>query len=245
MSVADPPSARWNREVDVWFADLLPDRLAEREAWNLVSADEQVRARRLKRERDRVVSVRTRAMLRQVLAGYLGVGADEVNIGAGPGGKPEVVEPDGAGWPRFNVSHSGSVALIAVTGRTEVGVDVERVRADIAWPDVAHAFFSPAEVAAIERVAQAHRRRAFFECWVRKEAYVKGLGTGLRRATDDFEVPVGGAGGVVLDSARGTAAPTPTWYVHGLDVGRGYVAAVAVDGNLKVRIRRRWSADCR
>lgn len=227
--------------VDVWFVPLTPDRMAEIEAWSVLSAEERARADRLRQDRDRAVFVRTRARLRQVLAGYLAIDAVDVAIGAGPEGKPEVVESDNPGWPRFNVSHSGSVALIAVTGRKEVGVDVERVRADIAWQDVAHAFFSPAEVAAIERVAQARRRRAFFDCWVRKEAYLKGLGTGLRRATDDFQVPLGNAGGVVHDSARGTAAPMPTWYVHRLGVGRGYVAALAVDGNLKVTIRRPWS----
>lgn len=47
------------------------------------------------------------------------------------------------------------------------------------------------------------------------------------------------------DSARGTAAPVPTWYVHRLGVGHGYAAALAVDGNLKVRIRRPWSAGSR
>ena len=230
-----------DHRVDVWFSAFVGDLAAEREAWNLLSAEERARAGRLKRERNRAVSVRTRALLRHVLAGYLEIDAGAVTIGAGPEGKPEVRDPDRPGWPRFNVSHSGSLALIAVSDTREVGVDVERVRADIPWRDVADVFFSPAEVAAIEKVAPARRRRAFFDCWVRKEAYLKGLGTGLRRAMDDFDVPLGDTGGIVHDSALGTDAGS-TWYVHPLVVGRGHVAALAADGTLEVTIHDARSA---
>ena len=153
MSGADLP---WNAATVRWTSGARTStsiRSPKREAWAVLSADERAWASRLKRERDRVVTIRTRALLRHVLAGYLGVGGHEVKIGVGPEGKPEVVGSDGAGWPLY-VSHSDSVALIAVAGRNEVGVDVERVRADIAWQDVAHTFFSATEVAAIEHVSR-------------------------------------------------------------------------------------------
>lgn len=227
--------------VDVWFVPLTSDRMAEIEAWSVLSAEERARADRLGQDRDRAIFVRTRARLRHVLAGYLAVDAVDVAIGAGPEGKPEVVESDNPGCPRFNVSHSGLVALIAVTARREVGVDVELVRTDVPWRQVAASFFSPAEVVAIERVPAASRRRAFFDCWVRREAYLKGLGTGLRRATGDFRVPLGDAGGLVADPFV-AGAGGPAWYVHPLDVEPGYAAALAVDGDVRVTVRRPWSA---
>jgi 4'-phosphopantetheinyl transferase len=124
--------------------------------------------------------------------------------------------------------------MMAVSASHEVGADVERVRADVVWRDVADQFFSPAEVDAIDHVAQADRRRAFFDCWVRKESYLKGLGVGLRRSTTEFAVPVVGVGGPVEDpgltSLRG-------WYVYGLEVESGFAAAVAADGEVAVTIR--------
>lgn len=223
----------------VWVAHLAPDHAAEREAWSLLSVGERARAGSFNRTEDRALVVRTRALLRQVLADYTGCDARELAIGAGLHGKPEVLGPDRAGWPHFNVSHSGSVALIGVARRHQIGVDVEQVRVDMPWREVARAFFSPGEIKAIERRPPNERHLAFFECWVRKEAYLKGLGTGLRRATDDFEAPLGDRGGLVHDEAHpadGTAGAA--WHVHPIEAGGGYAAAAAVDGDVPLTVRR-------
>ncbi len=197
--------------VDVWFARFPPDP-------------------------GRSARIRARALLREVLSGYLGIPAAEVVIGTEPEGRPLVVDTDRPGWPRFSVSHAGPVALIAVSGAAEVGVDVEDVRRDVDWREVARAFFAPAELAAIERHPLEDRRAAFFDCWVRKEAYLKALGRGLRRTTKDFVVPLGDAGGLVHDLAP-AAAPVTTWFVRPLAVGAGYTAALAVDADAEVTIR--------
>jgi 4'-phosphopantetheinyl transferase len=169
-----------------------------------------------------------------VLASYLQIAPQDVGIAAGPDGKPEVAGGPAPRWPSFNVSHSGSVAVMAVSASHEVGIDVERIRADMVWRDVADQFFSPAEVDAIDYLPRADRRRAFFDCWVRKEAYLKGLGVGLRRSTTDFAVPVVGDGGAVEDP--GFVSPR-AWYVYGLEVESGFAAAVAADGEAAVTIR--------
>jgi 4'-phosphopantetheinyl transferase len=137
------------------------------------------------------------------------------------------------------VSHSGAIAAIAVSHR-KVGVDVEDIHSDLAWRRIADEFFSPSEVSALDRVASAERRRAFFDCWVRKEAYLKALGVGLRQPTTTFTVPVLETAGDVDDLDR-QAPPgrrsTPTWSVRGLDVGRDYAAAVCTqrDANITTR----------
>jgi len=221
-------------EVHVWFAYLPPDPGAEREAWTVLTPEERARANRLRQYRDRALRVRTRALVRRVLATYLQVAPQDVAIATRPDGKPEVAGGDTRRWPRFNVSHSGTVALMAVSASHEVGADVERVRADVLWRDIADEFFSPAEVDVIGHVPRADRRRAFFDCWVRKEAYLKGLGVGLRRSTTDFAVPVLGVGGPVEDP--GLASPR-AWYVYGLEIESGFSAAIAADGEVAVTIR--------
>ncbi len=205
-TVADDPFG-----VDVWCARFTPDP-------------------------DRPVRTRTRALLHEVLSEYLRVPPSDVVIGSEREGRPVVVDADRPGWPRFSVSHAGALALIAVSRRAEVGVDVEDVRRDIDWQEVARAFFAPAELAAIDACPREDRRAAFFDCWVRKEAYVKALGRGLRRTTKDFVVPLGNVGGVVHDLAP-IPARASTWCVRPIAVGAGYTAALAVDADVEVTIR--------
>lgn len=221
-------------EVHVWFVCFSPDPGAEREAWEVLSPEERARSDRLRQDRDRSLQVRTRALVRRVLALYLQVAPQDVAIASGPDGKPEVVGGATRRWPNFNVSHSGSMALMAVSASHAVGVDIEQVRADLVWQDIADEFFSPAELDAIGHVPRPDRRQAFFDCWVRKEAYLKGLGVGLRRSTTDFAVPIAGVGGPVEDPGL---ASRRAWYVYGLEVEDGFAAAAAADGEVAVTIR--------
>src|SRR6185295_15695073 len=94
-------------------------------------------------------------------------------------GKPGLAEGQNTLDLRFNLSHSHQQALIAVARGREVGVDVEFMRADFASDEVATHFFSPAEVKQFVRLPAAVRTRSFFNCWTRKEAYIKARGEGL------------------------------------------------------------------
>src|SRR5688572_20859640 len=88
---------------------------------------------------------------------------------------------------RFNLSHAGERALIAVSLGREVGVDIEEVR-PIESLTLADRFFAPAEFRAIEALSPAARTDAFFRCWTRKEAFIKAHGAGLSAPLDSFEV---------------------------------------------------------
>ena len=225
-------------EVHVWFAPVPPDPEEEREAWVVLSPEEQARVSPLKQHHDRAAQVRTRALVRRVLAAYLHVAPHEVAIAAGREGKPEVVvDVDTTGPPRFNVSHSGSMALVALSMSHEVGADLEQVRDELVWQNIADKFFSPVELDAIRVVPQADQRRAFYDCWVRKEAYLKGLGVGLRRSTTNFTVPVVGAGGPVEDLGVSSRRLGQPWYVYELDIEHGFAASLAADGQVAVTIR--------
>jgi 4'-phosphopantetheinyl transferase len=193
-------------------------------------------ARRLRDDDDRARRVQARAARRRLLAGYTGVDPEALCFRDGSDGKPELIAPPGRPRVHFNVSHSGSVILIAVAADRELGVDVELIQAELPWEQVADSSFSPAEVGTIGNLSAADRVPAFFDCWVRKEAYVKGLGRGLSRPTRDFVVPLGPEGGPVHDPS-GPAAARAGWRVHPLEVGRGYAAALAVVGEVRITLR--------
>jgi 4'-phosphopantetheinyl transferase len=223
-------------DVHVWSATSTVDRVDARVAWNLLTADERTAARRFRDDADRVRRVQARAALRLVLAGYVGVDPEALGFCEGSDGKPALVARPGDPPMRFNVTHSGSVILIAVTVDRELGVDVERVRSELEWKPVAGSFFSSTEVAAIQALPAACHLRAFFDCWVRKEAYLKGLGTGLSRSPREFVVPLGPTGGPVHDPCPPPGARTD-WRVHPLEVTRGHTAALAVTGEVRVTCR--------
>lgn len=120
-----------------------------------------------------------RATLRRILAGYLGIGAEQVPLAIAPRGKPLLA---GVNGPAFNLSHSGSLAVVAVCARETVGIDIERLRGRPREQLLARVL-SPEEQEAVRACAPAERERAFLRHWTAKEACVKARGTGI---TDDL-----------------------------------------------------------
>lgn len=211
------------------------------DAWAVITEDERERADRLVRQEDRVVWVEARAVLRTLLAHYLSGEPTSVVFGEGEHGKPTVAAPRDGGRLEFNVSHSGTVAVIAIAEGRRVGIDVEQVDPGVAWESVAGRLFSAADIARLESSPPAERALAFFECWVSKESYLKGIGVGLTRPLGTFSVPVGGTGGPVDDP--GTTARSGSrgdWWVEPVGVPQGYVAALAVEGRCGVETGDIW-----
>jgi phosphopantetheinyl transferase len=151
--------------------------------------------------------------LRTVLGRYLGTEPERIELRLGPHGKPELagsVEP-----LRFNLSHSGELALVAIALEREVGVDVEAIKSRRDVLALARRGLNPDEAAGIERAAPDARSAMFHAAWTRREAAAKCLGAGLRAPLPE----------------------TPT-AVANIDVGPGFAAAIAVAGEELPPLRR-------
>jgi 4'-phosphopantetheinyl transferase len=199
------------------------------EAWpgidwvSFLSKDEQDRAKRFKYARDAYRYTASRALLRFVLASYLRLAARDLEFEYSTNGKPFL--PDG-GQLRFNLSHSHDAALIGVTLGREIGIDVERIRDDLEVEQIARQFFSKAEQLAITTLPVIQRQRAFFDCWTRKEAFVKARGDGLSLPLDHFDVSVRPHEPARLLATRPDANEAAAWEVAAVAVEHGYAAAV-------------------
>src|SRR5271155_2883728 len=156
--------------VDLWTVGLRPDPAAQTGLEKLLSPAELERSNRFYFNKDRQAFVAAHGALRTILATYLGCGAADIDFTKGANGKPAV-----AGI-QFNLSHSADLGVVAVTQGREVGVDVELVDPQRANMDVARRFFSPSEVAVLQALPTAQQTAAFFNCWTRKEAYLKAIG---------------------------------------------------------------------
>jgi len=195
----------------------------------VLTADELARAARFHFERDRRRWIATRGAVRSLLAGYTGVPPTCVRFRLGPHGKPSLEEPDGAGL-EFNVSHSGELALCAVSRGRAVGVDVEAIRPEFATLSMARRFFAPAEGAALAALPQHEQTEAFFACWSRKEAYIKARGTGIALGLDRFEVSLTPGRPPALLATHDEPDAAERWKLVALAPGDGYAGALVTDG---------------
>jgi 4'-phosphopantetheinyl transferase len=193
-----------------------------------LAADELARAQRFRFEPDRRRFMLRRVRLRQILADYLGVAPAAVRFSNNEQGKPAIVGVTEAGDLRFSYSHSADVALLAVTLGREVGVDLEQHRAMPDALQLASAFFAPAEVVALKQLPEPELESAFFDCWTRKEAFIKALGLGLSFPLNAFVVSLGEPARLL--ELHG-ASPSPgDWMLRSLPVGSGFSAALTVEG---------------
>jgi 4'-phosphopantetheinyl transferase len=124
------------------------------------------------------------ANLRRILGGYLSQPAKKISFHANRFGKPELAGE--ASSLNFSLSHSQSIAVLAVAHGLPVGVDVEEVRP--IEPEVATSHFSASELSDLSGLQGDAWLSGFYRCWTRKEAILKAEGVGLHRALDSFDV---------------------------------------------------------
>jgi len=215
--------------VHVWrIALAISDAQLARRA-GVLTVDELARAARFHFEPDRRRWIATRGAVRWLLAGYAGVAPTSVQFSLGPHGKPALEEPDGTGL-EFNVSHSGELALCAVSHRRAVGVDVEAIRPEFASLSVARRFFAPAEATVLAALPQSEQTTAFFACWSCKEAYIKARGTGVALGLDRFEVSLTPGRPATLLATHDEPDAAKRWRLIALMPGDGYAGALVTDG---------------
>jgi 4'-phosphopantetheinyl transferase len=218
-------------EIHIWTARLdggARDRPAESET---LSPEEFERAGRYRFEHDRVRFIVARAVLRFLLAGYLGQEPASLRLVSGRRGKPELA-PGASSWLRFNVSRSEDLAVFAIGRDRQLGVDVERVRTDMDFEPLVDRVLSLAERGALDQLAPEARRRAFYRCWTRKEAYLKALGVGLAVPPHELDVTGDHVKPLVRGQLRSLLEPDSAWSLHDADLSPGCVAALAVRGDL-------------
>jgi 4'-phosphopantetheinyl transferase len=217
-------------EVRVWRADLDLEPPSVARLARLLSDDERARTGRFHFRRDATRFVVGRASLRLRLGGCLDVKPAMIGFRYGLQGKPELAPPFDRSGLQFNASRTDGVGLIAVTRGRRVGVDVERVRPVPDLHEIAERVFSPAERRVLHGLPPSRQSEGFFNCWTRKEAYVKALGTGLTHPLTRFTVSLVPGEPARLEDVDGDAAAHVGWRLEALEWVPGCVAAVAVEG---------------
>jgi 4'-phosphopantetheinyl transferase len=242
-----PPNLDWqtslfpyvlpDHEVHVWRADLNCPPARVHHLQQVLSSDEQERARRFHFERDRRRYIVARGVLRTLLGRYLNLAPTEVEFVYNAWGKPSLIPQHGQATLHFNLSHSGELALYAFARQAEVGIDLELIRPDLDYEQIAEHFFSPHERTALRSLPTAVKGECFFQCWTRKEAYIKAKGQGLSIPLAQFTVSLRPGEPASLLAVQGDPHEARRWSFYELVPGSGYLAALVVE-------RGGWQLQC-
>jgi 4'-phosphopantetheinyl transferase len=215
-------------EIHLWSVPLDVGTSVVTSLAQTLAPDEIERARRLRHALDRWRFVTRRAVLRLLLARYLGTEPWAVRLRSDEFGKLAVVsDPENTNPPDFSISASAGLALYAFAAGVSVGIDVERVERSVSYDDVARRYFTPSEQAELRAFSASERQEAFFRCWTRKEAYVKACGDGLSHSLSSFDVSLAARGTCLLRRVHGSASLASSWTLAAVTPAVGFVAAVA------------------
>jgi 4'-phosphopantetheinyl transferase len=194
--------------------------------------EERERMARYHRPADRTRFGLARAFLRRTLGRYLRIPAESVALVVQPDGKPEV---RGIGAPSslcFNLSHSGDLALIAVSGTQQVGIDVELIRELPRLDGLIKRCLTREEQVSQNGLTGEQRLLGFFRLWTRKEAILKGLGSGLSRDPARTSVLRPEHPEFLPGESDASVPSLSGWSIRDLSPAEGYVGALAVQGHV-------------
>ncbi len=161
--------------------------------------------------------------IRAGFCAYLKQPPDGLRFKVNPFGKPELIAA--APGIHFNLSHSHSIAVLAVSPGVEVGIDVEDIRP--IEPEVASSSFSPAEISVLNRLEGDQWLRGFYQCWTRKEAILKAEGVGLNFPLDAFDVSLAPGVPAKLLGTRPHLTLRRPWKLHDISPAEGTAGALA------------------
>ena len=212
-------------EIHIWAAALECDVETIRDLEAALSPDERARAERFHFARDRRRFVVARGLLRSLLGQYLQQTPAGLEFSYGPYGKPSLSGANAASGLSFNLAHSAELGVYAISRGRNLGVDVEGIKPESSGEDIARRYFSAGEVSDLQTLPPEARVEAFFNCWTRKEAYLKATGMGLQTPLDSFSVSL-----LPGEAARFLSGVEARWHLAAFHPAEGFAAAVVYDG---------------
>ncbi len=216
--------------VHVWRVPLIASRQEQSAAFHWLSPDERHALDRMSGPADRERRTIAWGRLRYILSRYLDHPPNEIDIRRRPSERPEILRPSVRGGVRFNLSHSGAQALVAIS-RGPVGADIERIRPLRCVDRLARRFFAPGEASVLDQLSGDGKAECFFRLWVLKEAYLKAAGAGVPDGLSRCEIALDGEGPRVVQPVD--SALEMNLQVRDIPVSGGYAAAVAVSSGAR------------
>ena len=235
-SMPEAPLRLNKNDVHVWRASIDVSPEVQSSLACLLDGGEKRRANQFVFERDRNHFIAAHGIVRTILGEYLQRPPEELQVTVERYGKPALRKEPGCSDVRFNLSHSGGVALLAVALENEVGIDLEKIRSGVADEVLAASILTPSEQDEFRSTPIGERQREFFRRWTCKEAYVKAQGGGLQIPLKSFEVSL-----PPEEFPRLCCEANDSWDLVSFCPGENFMAALAIQAkNSEVRFWN-WS----
>jgi 4'-phosphopantetheinyl transferase len=211
-------------DVHVYMVSLRHDEALVDAYEQILSPVEKQRADRFHFAPDRARYIAAHGALREIVGAYAEIPAAAISFQYSPHGKPALHGTNREFPVAFNMSHSGEVALVAVSGSGPLGIDVERVPGNVETEDLAPVCCSRLETAILAELPLCERAVTLYRWWTRKEALAKALGEGLSRPLRRYQV----VPPYLSEENPGRGANHP-WGVWDISPLPGYVATLVAD----------------
>lgn len=225
----------WKAEISLQLEDI--DWLYER-----LSNEERKRSDKYYFIQDRHRYILGHAMLRIILGYYLSVPPEQLAFGSNKFGKPYLsmsyFENEKV---NFNISHAGDIVAIAITRMGEVGIDVERIREFNNSDQFVKRIFAKSEISDFQSLKRSDKNEAFFNCWTRKEAFIKALGTGLSFPLDRFSTTIKPCQKACLLQIDDPSIKVSDWSMIVFKPRHGYAGALVVKAQNPIVAYPSWN----
>jgi 4'-phosphopantetheinyl transferase len=213
-------------EVHIWSVNLDPPAERVEALGRALTQDEWDRANRFRFDRHRRQYVVGRGALRALLAAYTGTPPELIRFTYGPRGKPFL---EGSVDLFFNLSNSDERALVGFVRGREIGMDIEYLKPMSDCEQIAERFFSESERVVLRGIPKESKEEAFFNCWTRKEAYLKAVGEGLAAPLDSFDVTLAPGEPPRMLTLHGDADAAARWWLEHFRLSPEYIGALALE----------------
>lgn len=216
-------------EIHAWHLNI-KDHLDRLETYKgLLDKEEKEKAHRFRFDKDYNCSIIARGVLRILLGDYLQRPPAKITFAYGASGKPEI---DGDTTIKFNISHARDAIVFGFVHNDAIGVDIEFMDEKIDTMQIAKHFFSKEEIAALHAQPENKRVEAFYNCWTRKEAFIKAVGEGLSFPLDQFVVSLKPAIKAQLLETKWDQEEKKKWMLESFTPEKKYVSALALRGKV-------------
>lgn len=216
----------------VLLTDFFPQ---ENDYAHLLNSEELARANRFRFPQHRQRFVIARGMLRQILSQYTGILPQDIHFSYGEKGKPYL--QDTIFNLQFNVSHSGDVAVYALTTEAEIGIDIQKIEEKFE-EGIAERYFSKEEYAELQTLNESERLLGFYQLWAYKEALIKAAGAGIYIPLGDFSVKLQESSQWVF-----LAYDNQRYYLEKMTINPDYCSAFATPQQVEKKLYWEWTSN--
>ena len=219
-----------NNEISVWFInfDVSEDKITFLNSF--LSEDEILKASKFRFKKDKNCSIITRGTLRLLSSKYLNIKPEDIPFKNGEFGKPYY---DLKTKLKFNVSHSGNMAVIGFVLNDDIGVDIEEMKTDFEVFDIASNYFSNSEIDSLKSSPLENHINGFYRCWTKKESFIKAKAKGLSFPLDSFSVSIDSDEKTELLETKWDKNEKELWNLFSFTPQENYIGAVSVKGNIQ------------